>query len=178
MAEINMSAPIGRRNRTPIKVDLTAMVDLGFLLITFFMLASTMYKPKVLEVLKPNDKDIIEPPKIKASKSLVLIIGDNDMLYRYDPSTYQTTLEIDSFKIKPRHIRKMILDKQKEIINQHGIKDKDDLTIILKPLSKSNLQNIVDIMDEMIICHAPRYAIVKPNEEIDQKVIQAIGYYK
>lgn len=59
MAELNVSTgKTGRKNRTskmPVRVDLTAMVDLAFLLITFFMLTTSLTKPREMPVVMPAD---------------------------------------------------------------------------------------------------------------------------
>lgn len=108
MAEMNTSesgAKKGhkkaRSKKMSTRVDLTAMVDLGFLLITFFMLATTFNKPKTMEVNKPakdDDKKVEEPP-IKMSKTLTLMLGNNDKVYWYvspDEIDANTQLTLDS----------------------------------------------------------------------------------
>ena len=92
MAEMNVPAGGGKKGhkkarskKMSTRVDLTAMVDLGFLLITFFMLATTFNKPKTMEINKPakdDDKKIEEPP-IKMSKTVSFMLGNNDKVYWY-----------------------------------------------------------------------------------------------
>jgi biopolymer transport protein ExbD len=75
-----------RTKKMSTRVDLTAMVDLGFLLITFFMLATTMNKPKTMEVNKPakeDKKDEKEEPPIKMSKTATLMLGARNRCYTY-----------------------------------------------------------------------------------------------
>src|SRR6185503_19727519 len=90
------------------RVDLTPMVDLGFLLITFFIFTTTMAQPTAMNLAMPkdtpNDKDDV---KIKESGSLTLIMGKQNQVYYYfgsDPSKLQTTNYKD--------LRKVILDKK------------------------------------------------------------------
>src|SRR5688572_16992409 len=91
------------------RVDLTPMVDLGFLLITFFIFTTTMAQPTALNLNMPKDteKDD-EVNKVKESGSMTIMLGKGDVVYYYfgnDPTKLQTTGYKD--------IRGIILDKKK-----------------------------------------------------------------
>jgi biopolymer transport protein ExbD len=159
------------------RVDLTAMVDLGFLLITFFMLATTFNKPKTMEVNKPakEDKKVEEPP-IKMSKTASLMLGARDKLYAYvspDEIDAETELAVDSIDYSPNGLRKFIQRRQQEVQEQWG--DKDQLFIMIKPLPGSTVKNIVDVLDEMTINDVKRYAILEPNDPIDSLIALKAG---
>lgn len=62
---------------------MTPMVDLAFLLVTFFMLATTMAKPSALEVTMPTDEKPVEDITIPESKSMTLILGKDDQIFWY-----------------------------------------------------------------------------------------------
>jgi len=131
------------------RVDLTPMVDLGFLLITFFIFTTTMAQPTsmVLNMPKdtPEDKDLV---KVKESGSLTLIMGKQNVVYYYfgsDPSKLQTT----NFK----DLRKVILDKKRNT-------PADDLFIVIKPDKDASYKNVVDVLDEMTINAIPRYSMI------------------
>jgi biopolymer transport protein ExbD len=187
MAEMNTSGGGGhkkgpkkvRGKKMSTRVDLTAMVDLGFLLITFFMLATTFNKPKTMEVNKPakedEDKKKEEPP-IKMSKTASLMLGARDKLYAYvspDEIDATTELSIDSIDYSPNGLRKFIQRRQREVQEQWG--DKDQLFIMIKPLPGSNVKNIVDVLDEMTINDVKRYAILEPNDPIDSLIALKAG---
>ena len=166
-----------RTKKMSTRVDLTAMVDLGFLLITFFMLATTMNKPKTMEVNKPakEDKKVEEPP-IKMSKTATLMLGARNKVYAYvspDEIDANTELEMDSLDYSPTGLRKFIQRRQSEVKAQWG--DQDELFIMIKPLPGSNVKNIVDVLDEMSINDVKRYAILEPNDPIDSLVALQTG---
>jgi biopolymer transport protein ExbD len=117
MAEMNVSEKGGkhgggkRSKKASTRVDLTAMVDLGFLLITFFMLATTMNKPKTMEINKPDKELPEDQPEIKLSKTLSLMLGSRDKAYWYvspDKIDASTNLELDSVDYSPTGLRKII----------------------------------------------------------------------
>ena len=183
MAEINVSGggkkghKKARSKKMSTRVDLTAMVDLGFLLITFFMLATTFNKPKTMEVNKPdkNDKKVDEPP-IKMSKTLSLMLTSRDNVINYvspDDIDANTQLSIDSTDYSANGVRKVIQRRQAEVKAQWG--NQDDLFVMIKPLPKSKYKNIVDILDEMSITGVIRYAILPPNDPIDSLIALIIG---
>src|SRR5687768_942974 len=184
MAEMNVSGgghKKGKKVRSKkmsTRVDLTAMVDLGFLLITFFMLATTFNKPKTMEVNKPakEEEDKKEEPPIKMSKTATLMLGKGDKIYAYvspDEIDAATELSLDSIDYSPNGLRKFIQRRQREVQQQWG--NKDDLFVMIKPLPSSTYRNIVDVLDEMTISDVKRYAILEPNDPIDSLVALRAG---
>src|SRR6187549_1959128 len=185
MAEMNTSGGGGhkkgakkaRSKKMSTRVDLTAMVDLGFLLITFFMLATTFNKPKTMEVNKPaKEKKEEEEPPIKMSKTATLMLGARDKVYAYvspDEIDATTELSLDSLDYSSTGLRKFIQRRQSEVQAQWG--NKDDLFVMIKPLPGSNVKNIVDVLDEMTINDVKRYAILEPNDPIDSLIALKAG---
>ncbi len=166
-----------RTKKMSTRVDLTAMVDLGFLLITFFMLATTMNKPKTMEVNKPaKEEEKVKEPPIKMSKTATLMLGSRNKIYAYvspDEIDATTELQMDSLDYSPTGLRKFIQRRQKEVKEQWG--DQDQLFVMIKPLPSSNVKNIVDVLDEMTINDVKRYAILEPNDPIDSLVALQTG---
>ena len=163
-----------RSKKLSTRVDLTPMVDLAFLLITFFMLATTMNKPKTMEINKPvdeKDKDDKEEPTIKMSKTLNLMLGDNNKVYWYvspDEITATSSIELDSTDYSANGLRNIIKNRQRVVQELHG--DKNELFVMIKPLPGSKLKNTVDALDEMTISGVTKYAILQPKEAIDSLV--------
>ena len=134
------------------RVDLTPMVDLGFLLITFFIFTTTMSQPTAMRLFLPKDTDKPEEQnKAKESGALTLLLGKNDVVYYYegilapDASNFKTS----SFK----EIRDVIIRKKKST-------DPKDFVVVIKPDEESSYKNTVDILDEMTINDVKRYAMV------------------
>jgi len=141
------------------KVDLTAMVDLAFLLITFFMLTTSLSKPQSMDLSMPDTKSKVEL-KIADARTLTVLVGENNKIMSY-MGQFAEPLEAPSATTFGKDgIRKIILAKVKSvpIVMQNP---KQGLIVIIKATKKSNYKNIVDILDEMAICKVPVYAIVK-----------------
>ena len=136
------------------KVDLTPMVDLGFLLITFFIFTTTMDQPTSLNLNMPKDtKDQNDDTKIKESGALTLMLGKGNVIYYYygmDPATMQTT----GYK----GVRDIILEKKKKT-------PADDFFVTIKPDEDATYKNAVDILDEMNINDVHKYAMIPPTPE-------------
>jgi biopolymer transport protein ExbD len=158
MAEMDTSSGGGHKKGPGVKkpkklstrVDLTPMVDLGFLLITFFVFTTTMSKPTVMKMNEPKDDT---PPdqqmKVKESATMTILLGKSDEVYYY-----HGTLSADSasqqFKTSDfKDIRQVILDKRNVVPD--GDKPKSDLMFIIKADKESKFKNIIDILDEMTI---------------------------
>jgi len=177
MAEMNTpersSKGPRRAPKSSTRVDLTAMVDLGFLLITFFMLASAFQKPKAMEVNKPVPNDSDRPIEIAETKTLTLVAGKGDKVYCYTSPDDETGTKVDSLTFSSQELRKRIIQRQKEVEAQWG--SQDDLFISLKFFPKSKYRNMVDLLDEMEICGVKRYAIVDEWNEMDGMIAARSG---
>lgn len=142
MAELNVS----RNRRAVPKVDLTAMVDLAFLLITFFMLTTSLSKPIAMDIAKPDETtDEADLMPVSASRTMTILLGrDNKVIwYMGAPETAKPVVE--SFA----QIRKSILANKKKVASDRQNTLKKPLFVIVKPTSASAYRNFVDIMDEL-----------------------------
>ncbi|MBS1947148.1 MAG: biopolymer transporter ExbD [Bacteroidetes bacterium] len=157
MAEMDTSSGGGHKKGPGVKkgkkmstrVDLTPMVDLGFLLITFFIFTTTMSQPTAMRLNLPKDVDKPEEQnKVKMSAVITLMLGKNDQIYYYEGDD-PTKLQSSNFK----GIRDVILDKKRRT-------DPKDFMVILKPTPDATYKNTVNILDEMTIDEIKRYALV------------------
>ncbi|HQW12178.1 MAG TPA: biopolymer transporter ExbD [Saprospiraceae bacterium] len=159
MAELDTSQGKGgggKSKKMSTRVDLTPMVDLAFLLITFFMLTTTMNKPQVMEInmpVKPKAEDP-KPPEVEASRVLTVILGKDNTVWYYEG------LEAPEIKnANYQDIRKVILDK-KAAVEANPAFGKDKTVVIIKPTDDAIYKNIVDMLDEMAIDGIKIYAMV------------------
>ncbi len=163
MAEINTGDGGGkggkkRSKKMSTKVDMTPMVDLAFLLITFFMLATTLTKQQKFDFGVPPDvKDPKEQPELKASNAITIILGKDDLVYWYvmnqDGSTdfHETDFSDDE------GIRATLIERKKAVGN--------DLNVVIKPMKDSKYKNLIDIIDELAILGIGKKALVEVNAE-------------
>jgi len=157
MAEMDTSGGGGHKKGPGVKkgkklstrVDLTPMVDLGFLLITFFIFTTTMSQPTAMRLFLPKDvKNPDEQNKVKNSAVITLMLAKQDKIYYYegdDPTKLQQT----DFK----KIRDIVIDKKRRT-------DPKDFVVVLKPSNDATYKNTVNILDEMTIDGVKRYAMV------------------
>lgn len=179
MAELNTGGGGGKKGgkvrskKSNPGVDLTAMVDLAFLLITFFILTTTLSKPQSMNLSLPdNDKpDVTEtPPEVPAWRTLTVVLGKNDKLVYYIGLTDKPYTE-DGIDGKPKlenyggkGIRKAILAHNKYVMEHVNDPEKEGLTVLIKASKSANYKNVVDILDEMAIIKPRSYSIVDVTE--------------
>lgn len=173
MAELNTGDSGGgkgkkvRSKKSNSKVDLTAMVDLAFLLITFFMLTTSLSKPQSMPLGMP-DKDDNNPEEsvnVAEERSMNILIGENNKLMMY-VGQFSKPLEAPKvFAYGKNGIRKEILRKEKELAAVNPDVKKNGLIVIIKADKKASYKNLVDILDEMAITKVPTYAIVDITKE-------------
>jgi len=166
MAELDTSGGGGKKGKKvrskkqSTRVDLTAMVDLAFLLITFFMLTTSLQKPQAMDLAMPdkdkNNKDA--ELAVKESRTMTVVLGSNNKLEWY-LGLLDKPLEGPTVTDYTRDgIRKVLIEKNKAVLAQGGAKN-NGLFVIIKPSDKSNYKNFVDILDEMKIVNIQSYGV-------------------
>jgi biopolymer transport protein ExbD len=146
------------------------MVDLGFLLITFFMFTTTLAKPKTMEINMPFKDDKMtedQQSKVKESTALTILISKNHLVYTYegigsDP-TKPPELTPVSISKNTGGLREVILAKKAKVdgLKQSGaLGATDKIVVLIKPDSTSTYKDMVDVFDEMTISDVTTYAKV------------------
>lgn len=179
----------GKLKKVNLRVDFTPMVDMNMLLITFFMFCTTMSKPQTMELVLPTkDNENItedEKNKVKDSKSITIILGENDKVYYYfGKPNYEDFTSLKQTDYSPEGLRKMLVERNidnvrkmqelkkkkyaKQISNEEFDKqakeirnDKEGQVVMIKPTDGSTFRNLVDALDEMAICSVGIYALVE-----------------
>lgn len=118
----------GKPKQETLRVDFTPMVDMNMLLITFFMLVTTLSKPQVMEIAMPTDQKIEEDqaPKVKESKAITLLLAEDDKVYYYlgklDESAYSdyTVLKETTYSTNTSNegLRSILLERNIDAVNQ------------------------------------------------------------
>jgi biopolymer transport protein ExbD len=182
MAELDTSGGGGKKGKKvrskkqSTKVDLTAMVDLAFLLITFFMLTTTLSKPQSMSLGLPDkdEKDPIDKQiKVDEKRTMTVMMGENNKLVYYMGLLDSPIAGPKDIAYGKDGIRKELIARKKSVLEYTGDKAKG-IIVIIKPGKKSKYKNLVDILDEMAITGVETYAIVndflpKENELLENK---------
>lgn len=146
-------------------IDLTPMVDLGFLLVSFFVFTSTLSQPKVMNINVPNDKvPTVNDPLAHSTVLCLLPVKDN-IIYYYEGDS--KTAVRHATKYGPDELRNLIMMKKAAVQKQFG---SDRMVLIIKPGAESTMKNLVNLVDESHICMIKRYYIDEPDEQ-DKKMI-------
>jgi biopolymer transport protein ExbD len=168
MAELNTGDGGGgkggkvRSKKQNSKVDLTAMVDLAFLLITFFMLTTTLSKPQSMSLGLPDKEDKPEEKieqKVDENRTVTILMGANNQVKIFRGFLATPKLAPKSVAYGKEGLREVLIEQKKAVLEYTGSKDKG-MIVIIKPSKKSKYRNLVDVLDEMAIVGVPTYAIV------------------
>ena len=190
MAEVQQGANEKRgkskQKKMNVRVDFTPMVDMNMLLITFFMLCTTLSKPQTMEISMPsNDKDITEQQKsmVKASQAITLLLGADNKLYYYEGEpNYKDYTSLKETSYGASGLRAVLLQKNAAAVNQvRALKQqkldlkitddeykkkvseiksgKNTPTVIIKATDDASYMNLIDALDEMQICNIGKYVI-------------------
>ena len=173
------------------RVDFTPIVDMIMLLVTFFMLCTTLIKPQTMELTMPSDKEDLNEEnqsQIAASKAITILIDDENTLYFYTGKPDEAKLEKTTYGkdgIRAELLKRNVVARQKvEALKREynlkrtsnavqeakmqeeykqklkEIKNSDDTpNVIIKASDKSSYKNLMDILDEMLICNIGKYVI-------------------
>lgn len=182
MAELNVSAGTGRHKgfarskKLSTRVDLTPMVDLGFLLITFFVFTTTATTPTAMKVVTPVDDTIHDPIKYPESEVLTVIPIDRDRIVYFHGDLHKAQQQglygQTNFSVKDG-IGAVIRQKQRAL-EANGIK-RTKMKLIIRPSEKASYKNVVDILDEVTINDLKHYSLVDLTDE-ERKFLASKGF--
>jgi biopolymer transport protein ExbD len=195
MAEVNSGGDDGgkgkkkRPKKGSTRIDMTPMVDLAFLLLTFFILATTLSKPKTMEIVYPKDvKKPDEKMELNDKLANTLLLGaKDDQVYFYPGKFKLDTTILDKVDLSKDGLRKLLIERNKNVLAvikdledkyvNHQIADStfkrlrskakgDDKApfFIVKTLDKTKYKIVIDVIDEMNISNVGKYAVVDMSE--------------
>jgi len=149
-----------RAKKSSTRIDMTPMVDLAFLLLTFFVMTTTLNKPQAMQITMPDKpKEGDEQPEVNEKNVLTLVLGENDKVYWYMGIT-DPKVEVADFSASG--IRKVLLEKKAAL---------PKLIVLIKSLDEARYKNMVDILDEMNISSVQRYALVDITD-VDKELVK------
>lgn len=163
MAELNQDSGGGKKGgkirskKQGGRVDLTAMVDLAFLLITFFMLTTSLNKPNAMDVTVPdkNEEDLEDRLEVADDRTTTILLAGNNKIVWYS-GLFDNPIEgPETVDYGAEGIRKVLLRKLVEVPQRTG----DDLIVVIRPSDDATHKNLVDILDEMKIVDAQKYSL-------------------
>ncbi|MBI5858348.1 MAG: biopolymer transporter ExbD [Sphingobacteriales bacterium] len=172
----------GRRQRPGVKhltkhnlkVDMTPMVDLGFLLISFFVVTTELSRPRTMNLYMPHDG---KPMPSAESKTITILAGGNNRLFYYFGEENAAGIKNPIMPLswdEKTGIGKIISEKQLQLDHSKG--GRNELMVIIKPGKESAYKNLVNLLDEMLIHQVSGYAIIKPGKR-DALYLESHKYY-
>ena len=182
------------------RVDFTPMVDMIMLLVTFFMLCTTLLKPQTMEITMPSDKEDLQDDQrnqAKASEAVTILIDENNTIYYFEGKPEEAKLEKTEYGkkgIRAVLMRKNAAAQQKvaaldkkyetiEVNEQTKEQYKKELseikngkgtpTVVIKASDKATYKNMIDVLDEMQICNIGKY-VIDEFRDTDQAMIDGV----
>jgi biopolymer transport protein ExbD len=158
-------AGVRRMKRHSVRTDMTPMVDLGFLLITFFVFTAEISKPSVVKLNMPTDGP---PSHLGLSNALTILLDGNDRIYYYhgdwkDASANNAIVETN-LSVK-NGIGKVIREKQLQLDINNKKEGRNGLMLLIKAGKHASYKNVIDALDEAMINVVKKYALLKPDPE-------------
>ena len=184
-----------RAKKQSTHIDMTPMVDLAFLLLTFFMMTTTFGKPKTMEINMPVKPDTPENQTLVNNAVTILLTGDDKIYWYFGELKPETKLELTNYSNDG--LRKLFLEKNKFAVDRikhlrtesatNNMADstlkrleveakgaKQALMVLVKADDKAKYKNIVDVLDELNITMVGKYAIV----DLAQQEFELINTFK
>lgn len=158
-----------RNKKQPLRIDMTPMVDLGFLLITFFVFTTALSKPTVTDLYMTKDPLVdIDSTVLIDDLALTFLLDDKNKVYyyqgRFEDALNSNKIMASSYSTY-EGIGRVIRLRQKEILaSGKYIDGSRGLMLLIKPSSKAVYKNVIDALDEVVINDVKKYAIVEPTD--------------
>jgi biopolymer transport protein ExbD len=163
--QFSKSEKIKRKLHPALRIDMTPMVDLGFLLITFFIFTTTISEKKVMKLYMPPDGP---STKLGESKVLTVLLGQGNKVYAYEgkfeDAVRENRITATTYN-EGNGIGNLIREKQKKLQATDMKEGRNTLVFLIKPTKQATYRNTVDALDEATINDVKRYMIVDVSPE-------------
>lgn len=165
-ATTKQRAGVKKAVRRQARIDMTPMVDLGFLLISFFVITTELSKPTAMNLIMPADGP---PMDLGESDAMTVIPAENDNVWYYFGrwTEAERTGNVHKTTVGGKEgLRQLIIRRQQQLDANPASKEKrNGFMILIKPMPKSSYKNLVYILDEIAITEVKKHALVKLTDE-------------
>ncbi len=147
-----------KKKRTGVRIDMTPMVDVALLMLTFFMLTTVFNKPQTMELNLPPDKEV--QVEVAASKLLTVRIMPNLEIY-WSMGNEPTALKKITFK----ELRPLLVEK---------LRNNKDLITLVQIDRDAKYNDMVDVVDELNLANITKFSIA-PLKDTDRNLIRKVA---
>jgi biopolymer transport protein ExbD len=157
-------AGVKRMHKNNMRIDMTPMVDLGFLLITFFVITTELSKPTAMDIAMTKDSDVNQT-ELGDSYALT-VIPNGDKMFYYEGAFDKARKEKKIIETTTEGLRKIIVQKQLRLDDKAKYQEgREGLMLLLKPSATANYKSVIDVLDECTITQTKKYALLKISNE-------------
>lgn len=172
-----------RAKKQSTRVDMTPMVDLAFLLLTFFVLTSTFSKPKSMELSLPAEPPPGSPPPPEVKNGVTFLLTKDDRIFYYvgqfnapGNTDGKPATELKETNFSPEGLHKLLTEQNKWAIDEikslteknknklladttfkrmavDATADTKAITVLIKTDDQATYKNAIDMLDELKICN-------------------------
>jgi len=147
-----------KKKRAGVRIDMTPMVDVAMLLLTFFMLTTVFNKPQTMELNLPPDKEV--KVEVAASTLLVVRVAPNMQIY-WNMGNEPAALKRVAFK----ELRPLLIEKLRGI---------PKLITLVQIDREAKYNDMVDVIDELNLANITKFSIA-PLKDTDKKLIARVA---
>ena len=147
-----------KKKRAGVRIDMTPMVDVAMLLLTFFMLTTVFNKPQTMELNLPPDSKV--QVEVAATTLLTVRVAPNMEIY-WNMGNEPTALK----KITIKELRPLLKEKLRNI---------PKLITLVQIDRDAKYNDMVDIIDELNLAEITRFSIA-PLKDTDKKLIARVA---
>jgi len=149
---------IETKGKKTIQIDFAPMVDLGFLLITFFIFTTELTKPKAFGLHVPDDKNILDSTEASETQTITLQLKEKGVIDYFEGREEHPLQRGTVGLYAPPSLRDQLMDKRKRIMQSHG--NDANYTVIIQPSALTSYKELIDVLDEMKINDIKKYVLV------------------
>ena len=153
-----MSAIENTNDKRAVRIDFAPMVDLGFLLITFFIFTTKLTEAKAFQLNVPDESIVDIPVNTPESATITLQLKGSGVVDYYE-GFEQKPLQKGTLSLYAQNsVRTHLIDKRNRILQQLGTDS--NYVVLIQPNEKTSYKEVIDVLDEMNILAIGKYVLL------------------